>query len=190
MEGLLVPPIKLYEGGKLNTAAFRIITRNSRLSEHLAGDMDAEIGAARLGSRRIVALAERYGIDALEAAFDQILHNTAEIFRREILPKIKDGVYQYEDYIEADGVDAPRLHAIRLTMTKTADKIILDFNGTDPEAKGPINWSLDAVEGAISASGLRPRSARSPPRPSAPPRSTPTKACSTSSTSCSRRRGR
>ena len=73
MEGVLIPPIKLYERGKLNKAAFRIITRNSRLSEHLAGDMDAEIGAARLGSRRIVALAERYGIDALEAAFDQIL---------------------------------------------------------------------------------------------------------------------
>ena len=147
MEGLLVPPIKLYERGKLNEAAFRIITRNSRLSEHLAGDMDAEIGAARLGSRRIVALAERYGVDALEAAFDQILKNTAEIFRREILPKIKDGVYHFEDYIEADGVDEPRFHALRLTMTKTPEKIVLDFTGTDPEAKGPINWALDEAEG-------------------------------------------
>ncbi len=55
--------------------------------------MDAEIGAARLGSRRILALGERYGIDTLEAAFPQILKNTAEIFREEILPKIADGVY-------------------------------------------------------------------------------------------------
>ena len=156
MEGVLIPPIKLYEAGKLNEAAFRIITRNSRLSEHLAGDMDAEIGAARLGSRRIVALAERYGVEALEAAFDQILRNTAEIFRREILPKIKDGVYQYEDYIEADGVDEPRLHALRLTMTKTPEKIILDFNGTDPEAKGPINWALDEVEGRYFRKWLAP----------------------------------
>ena len=74
----------------------------------------------RIGSRRIVALAERYGIDTLEAAFDQILKNTAEIFRREILPKIKDGEYHFEDYIEADGVDAPRLHALRLKMTSNA----------------------------------------------------------------------
>lgn len=156
MEGVLIPPIKLYEKGKLNKAAFRIITRNSRLSEHLAGDLDAEIGAARLGSRRIVALAERYGIDTLEAAFDQILKNTAEIFRREILPKIKDGQYHFEDYIEADGVDAPRLHALRLTMTKTPEKIILDFNGTDPEAKGPINWALDEVEGRYFRKWLAP----------------------------------
>ncbi len=156
MEGVLIPPIKLYEQGKLNKAAFRIITRNSRLSEHLAGDLDAEIGAARLGSRRIVALAERYGIDTLEAAFDQILKNTAEIFRREILPKIKDGEYHFEDYIEADGVDAPRLHALRLKMTKTPDKIILDFNGTDPEAKGPINWALDEAEGRYFRKWLAP----------------------------------
>ncbi|MBX3582221.1 MAG: hydantoinase B/oxoprolinase family protein [Rhizobiaceae bacterium] len=156
MEGVLIPPIKLYERGVLNEAAFRIITRNSRLEDHLAGDLDAEIGACKLGSRRIVSLAERYGVEVLEAAFDQILKNAAEIFRREILPKIKDGVYHYEDYIEADGVEEGKIHALRLTMTKTPDKITLDFNGTDPEAKGPINWSLDEVEGRYFRKWLAP----------------------------------
>jgi N-methylhydantoinase B len=82
MEGVLIPPIKLYDRGVLNKAAFRIITRNSRLEDHLAGDLDAEIGACKLGSRRIVSLAERYGVETLEAAFEQILKNAAEIFRR------------------------------------------------------------------------------------------------------------
>lgn len=156
MEGVLIPPIKLYERGKLNEAAFKIIVRNSRLSDHLAGDLDAEIGAAKLGSRRIVALAERYGVETLEAAFDQILINTAEVFRREILPRIKDGEYHFEDYIEADGVDEPRLHALRVKMTKTPEKIVLDFTGTDPEAKGPINWSLDEMEGRYFRKWLAP----------------------------------
>ena len=156
MEGLLVPPIKLYERGKRNEAAFRIIVRNSRLSEHLKGDLDAEQGAARLGCRRIEALAQRYGVETLEQAFDQILENTAAIFRREILPKIKDGVYHFEDYIEADGVDEPRLHTLRLTMTKTRDKILLDFTGTDPEAKGPINWALDEADGRYFRKWLAP----------------------------------
>lgn len=156
MEGLLVPPIKLYERGKRNEAAFRIIVRNSRLSEHLKGDLDAEQGAARLGCRRIEALAERYGVDTLEDAFEQILKNTAEVFRREILPKIKDGVYHFEDYIEADGVDEPRFHTLRLTMTKTRDKILLDFTGTDPEAKGPINWALDEADGRYFRKWLAP----------------------------------
>jgi N-methylhydantoinase B len=156
MEGLLIPPIKLYEKGVRNEAAFRIIVRNSRLADHLMGDLDAEQGAARLGCRRIIALAERYGVETLEAAFDQILKNTAEIFRREILPKIKDGVYHFEDYIEADGVDEGRLHALRLTMTKTRDKITLDFTGTDAEAKGPINWAIDEVDGRYFRKWLAP----------------------------------
>jgi N-methylhydantoinase B len=156
MEGMLIPPIKLYERGKRNEAAFRIIVRNSRLSEHLKGDLDAEQGAARLGCRRIEALAQRYGVDTLERAFDQILENTAAIFRREILPKIKDGVYHFEDYIEADGVDEPRFHTLRLTMTKTPDKILLDLTGTDPEAKGPINWALDEADGRYFRKWLAP----------------------------------
>ena len=156
MEGILVPPIKMYERGVLNEAAFQIVTRNSRLSEHLAGDMDAEIGAAKLGSRRIEALAERYGIETLENAFDEILSNTAEIFRREIFPKIKNGEYHYEDYIENDGVDDSRLHALRVKMVKTDKKIILDFYGTDPEAKGPINWAIDEADGRYFRKWMAP----------------------------------
>ncbi len=155
-EGLVVPPIKLYERGKLNSAAYRIIARNSRLSEHLKGDIDAEIGAARLGSRRIVEMAERYGIEALEAAFDTIIRNCTETIRRELLPKIKDGVYSWEDYIECDGVEAPKLHAMRLTMTKTPDKIVLDFTGTDPEAAGPINWPIDYADGKFARKWMAP----------------------------------
>ncbi len=166
-EGLVIPPIKLYERGRMNEAAFRIVERNSRLSEHLRGDLDAEIGAALLGSNRVVALAERYGPDMLEAAFDAMIANCAETIRRELLPRIQDGVYAWEDYIENDGVDAPRLHPLRVTMTKTADKIVLDFTGTGPEARGPINWPIDYSDGKFVRKWMGPvlRSlARSPER--------------------------
>ena len=155
-EGLVVPPIKLFDAGTLNEAAYNIIARNSRLSEHLKGDIDAEIGAARLGSNRIVEMAERYGVDALEAAFDMIIENCARTIREELLPKIADGVYHWEDYIEGDGVDAPKMHAMRLTMTKTPDKLILDFTGTDPEARGPINWPIDYADGRFARKWMAP----------------------------------
>ena len=155
-EGLVVPPIKIYERGKINEAVFKIISRNSRLSEHLRGDLDAEIGAARIGSQRIVALAGRYGVDTLEAAYDAIIENCAETIRRELLPKIRDGVYAWEDYIEDDGVEGPQMHALRLTMTKTADKILLDFTGTSKEAKGPINWPIDYADGKFARKWMGP----------------------------------
>lgn len=155
-EGLLVPPIKLYAAGVPNTAAFEIIARNSRLPDHLRGDIDAEIGACLVGSRRIVELADRYGVETLEAGFQALLDRCADTLRSELLPKIADGVYTWEDYIEADGVEEPRLHALRLTMTKTADKLLLDFNGTDPQAKGPINWAVNYCDGRFLRKWVAP----------------------------------
>lgn len=154
-EGLVVPPIKLYDRGVLNETGFRIIERNSRLSEHLRGDIDSEIGACQLGSRRLIELAERYGIDTLEAGFDGIIENCARTIREELFPKIEDGVYTFEDYIECDGFTR-QLFAMRVTMTKTADKITLDFSGTDPEAEGPINWAIDYCEGRFVRKWMAP----------------------------------
>jgi N-methylhydantoinase B len=154
-EGLVVPPIKLYDRGRLDETGFRILERNSRLSEHLRGDIDSEIGACRLGSRRLGELADRYGVDTLEAAFDAIIDNCAATIRAELLPKIADGVYTFEDYIECDGF-TKQLFAMRLTMTKTAEKITLDFSGTDPEAEGPINWAIDYCDGRFVRKWMAP----------------------------------
>jgi N-methylhydantoinase B len=142
-EGLMVPPIRLVDGGVPNEAAFEIIARNSRLPEHLRGDVDAEIGACLVGARRVIELCERYGVELVEAGFQALIDKCAATLREELLPKIVDGVYEWEDYVENDGVDPPRLHAIRLKLTKTAERLVLDFNGTDPEAKGPVNWAVD-----------------------------------------------
>lgn len=156
-EGLVIPPMKLYDKGVLNQAAYNIVFRNSRLGDHLRGDVDAEIGACKLGSRRIVAMAERYGIDVLEAAFDAMIQNCADTLRRELLPKIENGTYTWEDYIEFDGVERDHPpHALRLTMTKTDDKIVLDFTGTDDEAAGPINWPIDYVDGKFIRKFMAP----------------------------------
>lgn len=156
-EGLVIPPMKLYDKGVLNQAAYNIVFRNSRLGDHLRGDVDAEIGACKLGSRRIIAMAERYGIEVLEAAFDAMIQNCADTLRRELLPKIENGTYTWEDYIEFDGVERDHPpHALRMTMTKTDDKIVLDFTGTDDEAAGPINWPLDYVDGKFIRKFMAP----------------------------------
>jgi N-methylhydantoinase B len=146
-EGLMIPPIKLYDAGVLNTEAYKIIFRNSRLPHGLQGDIDGEIAACRMGAQRMVELFQRYGRETVEACFEAILEKCAETYRREILPKIPDGTYVWEDYVEHDGIDPPKLHQIRMTMTKTPDKITLDLRGTHPQTKGPINWPGNYCEG-------------------------------------------
>jgi N-methylhydantoinase B len=161
-EGLMVPPIKLWDQGVPNQAALTIMTRNSRMPESLAGDLDAECSACLMGSRRVSELFHRYGRATVEACFDAIVANNTQTYRREILARIPEGTYVWEDYAEHDGVDAPRLHRQRITLTKlgAADdpsaKLIIDFAGTSPQAKGPINHVGDAADGNFLKKWLAP----------------------------------
>ncbi|HET9492147.1 MAG TPA: hydantoinase B/oxoprolinase family protein [Methylomirabilota bacterium] len=155
-EGLIVPPVRLYAAGRPNEDVLRILTRNSRLPDSLRGDLDSEVAACRMGAERLGDLFARYGRARIEACFDAILAKTTETFRRELLAKIPDGTYVWEDYAEHDGVDPPRLHAQRMAVTKTADRLIIDFAGTSPQAKGPINHAGDYADGVFLKKWLAP----------------------------------
>ena len=155
-EGLLVPPIKLYEKGVRNEAAYQIIFRNSRLSEHLQADIDAEIGACRAGGARMVELLDRFGQETVFACFAALLDKCENTIREELLSKIEDGTYEWEDYIESDGVEKDKLHALKLRMTKKEGRLILDFSGTSPQAKGPINWPGNYADGAFLKKWIGP----------------------------------
>ncbi|MCI4011378.1 hydantoinase B/oxoprolinase family protein [Brevibacterium sp. ZH18] len=162
-EGLMIPPIKLWDAGKPNKSALAIMTRNSRMPESLSADLDAECSACLMGARRLTELFTRYGVDTVEAAFDTILDNSTEIYRREILSKIPDGQYVWEDYAEHDGVSDPMLHTQRITLTKTSTggpddgpRLIIDFTGTAAQAAGPINHCGDYVGGNFLKKWLAP----------------------------------
>lgn len=155
-EGLMVPPIKLWDQGVVNQAAWTIMTRNSRMPQSLSADLDAECSACLMGARRLAELFERYGHQQVEQCFDTLLQRTTDTYRREILAKIPDGTYVWEDYAEHDGVDEPRLHAQRITMTKTPQRLHLDFTGTSPQARGPINHCADYADGNFLKKWLAP----------------------------------
>ncbi len=156
-EGLMVPPIKLWDAGVPNRAALTIMTRNSRMPDSLAADLDAECAACSMGARRLAELFDRYGRQAVEACFDAIVDATTETFRREVLAKIPVGTWTWEDYAEHDGVDPPRLHTQRITLTRTDEpKLIIDFAGTAPQAKGPINHCGDYADGNFLKKWLAP----------------------------------
>ena len=161
-EGLMVPPIRLWDRGTPNQAALAIMTRNSRMPDSLAADLDAECSACLMGAQRMGDLFGRYGVPTVEACFDAILENTTATYRREILSQIPVGSWTWEDYAEHDGVDEPRLHTQRITLTRTAatdpagERLVIDFDGTGPQAKGPINHCGDYVDGNFLKKWLAP----------------------------------
>ncbi|MER5670408.1 hydantoinase B/oxoprolinase family protein [Pseudonocardia alni] len=161
-EGLMVPPIRLWDAGVPNRAALAIMTRNSRMPDSLAADLDAECSACLMGARRLGELFDRYGIETVESCFDAIISRTTETYRREIVGRIPVGTWTWEDYAEHDGVEEPRLHAQRITLTRTGpddpdgERLILDFAGTSPQAKGPINHCGDYSDGVFLKKWLAP----------------------------------
>ncbi len=155
-EGLIVPPVRIYQAGVPNEDLIKVMVRNSRLPDSLRGDLDSEVAACRMGAARLGDLFHRYGREQVEACFDAILERTTETFRRELLSKIPDGTYVWEDYAEHDGVDPPRLHTQRMTLTKRDDRLIIDFAGTSPQAKGPINHAGDYADGVFLKKWLAP----------------------------------
>src|SRR5438105_8661589 len=146
-EGLMIPPVRLFSRGRRNQDLYRVIVRNSRTPDSFAGDLDSEVAACQMGAQRLRRLFERYGAETMEACFDALVRRCADTFRREILPRIPDGTYEFEDYVEHDGVEEPRLHVLHLSMTKSEDRIVCDLTGTGPQARGPINHAGDYADG-------------------------------------------
>jgi N-methylhydantoinase B len=155
-EGIAIPPVKIYSEGVRNDAVFTIVRRNTRVPEMLSADLDSEIQACLMGARRMGGLFERFGKEQVEACFQAILEKCRDIYRNELLVKIADGEYAWEDYVEHDGITDPKLHKIALKMTKKGGKITLDFNGTDPQSTGPINWPADYADGAFLIKWIAP----------------------------------
>ena len=155
-EGLAVPPIRIYAEGRRNEDAFKIIRRNTRLPDILSADLDSEIQACVMGARRMEDVFARFGRGVVEACFDAIIAKCRDTFRDELLPKIKDGEYSWEDYVEREVGGAVKLHKIALRMVKTPERITLDFTGTDPQSDGPLNWPADYSDGAFLIKWIAP----------------------------------
>src|SRR3989442_1525550 len=155
-EGLIVPPVKLYDAGRPNADVIKILVRNSRLPDSLRGDLDSEVAACRMGAERLGDLFQRYGRAPVEGCFDALLGKTTETFKRELLAKIPAGTYVWEDYAEHDGVDPPGPHTQRRTLTKAPERLIIDFAGPSPQAKGPINHAGDYADGVFLKKWLAP----------------------------------
>jgi N-methylhydantoinase B len=142
-EGTICPPVKLYTEGVLNDGLYDVLLRNSRFPDDLRGDIDAFVGANEIIRRRVVELCERFGVDRVEAAFYEIIDRCAEVVRDKGLPFFPEGEFVGEDFIESDGLTLDKPVKLQITVRKYPHKMILDFAGTSPQAKGPVNWALD-----------------------------------------------
>jgi N-methylhydantoinase B len=148
-EGLLIPPIKLYEGGVLNRAVWRILEKNVRVPEKVLGDVQALLAAVRFGERDLLRLVEEYGLEELKGYMADILDTTEQLTRAEFAA-LPHGEWEFTDYIDNDGID-PQPIAIHAKVKIEADEVFVDFDGTSPQAKGSINPNFAYTKSQVYA---------------------------------------
>ncbi len=149
-EGLRIPVVKLFRRGELQQDLFDLMLLNVRLPEERQGDYYAQIAACRLGDRRFCELIEKYSISELSVTFDEILVRT-ERRMRDGVRSIPDGVYEFEDVMDDDGLGAVDI-PIKLRMEIDGDRLHADFTGTSPQVQGNINVTMNATQAAVAYS--------------------------------------
>src|SRR5262249_52130080 len=101
-EGVIIPPIKLIEGGKRNDGVLALITANSRAPQERLGDLEAQLAAQRVGEKRLLAMVAAHGEARVTEHADALLDYSRRM-TESVIASIPDGVYHFEDALEGDG---------------------------------------------------------------------------------------
>jgi N-methylhydantoinase B len=140
-EGLQIPILKLYEGGRPNATLVAMIRENTRLPEMVLGDFHAQIAGGAVGGERLLEFMDEFGFDRLEPLADEIIGRT-ERAMREAIRALRPGVYEYA--ITADGFDEPI--TIRARCQVQGDDLLVDYAGSSPASRRGVNVVMNYTE--------------------------------------------
>ena len=137
-DGLRLPPVRYWTSGGVVSEIENIIRTNSRVPDVVVGDLRGQVGATRLGAERLKSLSDEYGVDTLVGAMQSLLERTRERVRAEIAAW-PDGEAEAEGFMDHDGADPSKPIKIHVRAVKKGDRLTIDYSGSDPQTKGPIN---------------------------------------------------
>ena len=148
-EGLLIPPIKIRDAGRLLPDIERLILGNSRQPVLVRGDMQAQIAVTQMGAARVKDLCERFGAGTLCDAFRVILKSAADGLRAAIAKLPPGATASAEGLLDSDGVVVDRPIKLAVTITAGNGIVEFDFSASDPQASGPVNLRPSMVEACV-----------------------------------------
>jgi N-methylhydantoinase B len=160
-EGLLIPPIRLLAGWREVPETVSLLRANSRVPDVIMGDFRAQCAAIRIGVNRVSDLFGVEGAETMRAVMSESL-DYGEALCREAIASIPDGVYEFVDYSDNDGVEVTRPIRFEVSVKISGSSMIIDFGGSSAQAVGPIN-STPANARAVASYVVRTISGMSMP---------------------------
>jgi N-methylhydantoinase B len=151
-EGLILPPVKLFEAGRPNQAVLDIILRNVRTPNERRGDLAAQMAAHRVGEQRLQEITARYGL-AATLDYAHALLEYAERLTRAAIRRVPAGTFWFREVMDADGIAASSAPlgsqpAIQVSITIQGDEMTVDLAGSSPAVPGPLNAVRAITESA------------------------------------------
>ena len=148
-EGLHLPAVRYQSAYRTNGDIERLIGANSRTPELVLGDIRGQLGADRLGEKRLGELVAKFGQRDILACFDRLLE-MSEGKLKAAIAEWDDGRFEAERFVDDDGVDLEQPVRIRVVIEKRGDKLHFDFSGSADETKGPANIRPPLVQAACA----------------------------------------
>lgn len=141
-EGLFLPIMKLYDGGKPVAPVFDILSANVRTPEEVLGDVHSQVVGNEVGGRQLLSFMDEFGLDDIEDLSDAIVARSEKAMRERITA-LPDGDYGYVTII--DGFDAPV--RIEVEVRVRGDELTVDYAGSSPPVDRGINVALNYTAG-------------------------------------------
>lgn len=146
-EGLQFPAVKLFNEGKVNDSVVEMIEANVRFPDLSTGDLWAQVAALKTGEKRFLEICKKHGKDHILYAINHLLDQGEKVARAE-LKKLPKGTFTAEDFIDDDGFgNGP--FPIKVKVTITDEEFIVDYSGSHPQVKGPVNCSYFALMAGV-----------------------------------------
>jgi N-methylhydantoinase B len=148
-EGLHLPAVRYQSAYRPNGDLERLIGANSRTPELVLGDIRGQLGADRLGEKRLGELVGKFGKRDILACFDRLL-DMSERKLKAAIAEWDDGRFEAERFVDDDGIDLEQPVRIHVVVEKSGDKLHFDFSGSADETKGPANIRPPLVQAACA----------------------------------------
>jgi N-methylhydantoinase B len=141
-EGIRIPPVKIYKKGEYQKDLVDLVIHQVRMPEWCRSDLNAIIASCRMAERRIHEMCDRFGEDTYVSATEELLGRNYRAMAQLIKTTVGEEKISFTDYVCDDGVGFGP-YKIHCSMWREGDKVVLDFEGTDPQSESSINFYLN-----------------------------------------------
>ena len=143
-EGLRIPPVKILSQGHIDRGIETLLFANVRVPADRVGDFRAQVACNQRGVERVQGLSERYGHSVVRSVMAQT-QDLSQSMVEQSLERICDGQYRAQAHLDGDGFVEDRGNGpllIQVNVQKHGKRLHIDFSGTAPQTRGPMNAPL------------------------------------------------